>query len=107
VVVIGRTFGELHGSDPMEPAALGKAVICGPRMGDFRESADALLAANAMVRVDRMQLAARLRALLSDDDERARMGRVAQEVVRIHQGATERTAEALLAILPQRQGSHA
>jgi 3-deoxy-D-manno-octulosonic-acid transferase len=54
-----------------------------------------------------MQLAARLRALLSDADERARMGRAAQEVVRIHQGATERTAEALLAILPQRQGSHA
>jgi 3-deoxy-D-manno-octulosonic-acid transferase len=107
VVVIGRTFGELHGSDPMEPAALGKAVMCGPRMGDFRESADALLAANAMVRVDRIQLAARLRALLSDDNERARMGRAAQEVVRIHQGATERTAEALLAILLQRQGSHA
>jgi 3-deoxy-D-manno-octulosonic-acid transferase len=76
-------------------------------MGDFRESADALLAANAMVRVDRIQLAARLRALLSDDNERARMGRAAQEVVRIHQGATERTAEALLAILLQRQGSHA
>ena len=91
----------------MEPAALGKAVMCGPRMGDFRESADALLGANAMVRVDRMQLASRLRALLSDGAERERMGRAAREVVRIHQGATERTAEALLSILAQRRGSHA
>ncbi len=105
VVVIGRSFGALHGSDSMEPAALGKPVVTGPRINDFRDAAQALLGANALVRVEAAQLPATLRALLSDPAERARLGKAAQATVRSQQGATERTAEALLAIVQQHRAA--
>lgn len=107
VVVIGRSFGQLHGSDPMEPAALGKAVVAGPRMGDFAESVLALLCANAMVQLDAQRLAPSIRMLIDQPAERARLGQAARTVVRSMQGATERTAEALLGILEARRSAHA
>lgn len=99
VVVVGRSFGALHGSDPMEPAALGKPVVCGPRMGDFRESASALADAGALEQVQPAALPGTLVRLLGDAAERARRGAAAQACVRSRQGATERTAEALLSVL--------
>jgi 3-deoxy-D-manno-octulosonic-acid transferase len=99
VAVVGRSFGALHGSDPMEPAALGKPVVCGPRMGDFRESAAALADAGGVLQVDAGALAQTLARLIEHPAERAERGRAGQECVRAHQGATERTAEALLSML--------
>jgi 3-deoxy-D-manno-octulosonic-acid transferase len=107
VVVIGRSFGALYGSDPMEPAALGKAIIAGPRMHDFKDSVEALQLANAVVRIDGSQLTSTLRSLIDNPSERARLGSAAREVVIAHQGATERTAEALLAILADTGSNHA
>ena len=107
VVVIGRTFGALYGSDPMEPAGLGKAIIAGPRMQDFKDSAEALQLANAMVRIDSSQLFSTIRRLVDDPNERTRLGLAAREVVIAHQGATERTAEALLSILSTAGSHHA
>ena len=107
VVVIGRSFGALYGSDPMEPAALGKAIIAGPRMHDFKDSVEALQLANAVVRIDGSQLTSTLRSLIDNPSERARLGGAAREVVIAHQGATERTAEALLAILADTGSNHA
>ena len=99
VVVVGRSFGALHGSDPMEPAALGKPIVCGPRMGDFRESTKALADAGVLEQVQPAGLAGALAGLLGDASERARRGAAAQACVRSRQGATERTAEALLSVL--------
>ena len=99
VVVIGRSFGRLHGSDPMEPAALGKPIVCGPRMGDFLESFRALRDARAIEAVEPAGLPGALDGLLRDDDRRAAAGRRARDTVRANQGATERTAEALLGLL--------
>lgn len=108
VVVIGRSFGSLHGSDPMEPAALGKPLVCGPRMGDFRESFDALRDSGALeVAPDRAALASVLGALVADPAERARRGGAARATVVAHRGATERTSEALLAMLAEGAPSHA
>jgi 3-deoxy-D-manno-octulosonic-acid transferase len=91
----------------MEPAALGKAVVAGPRMGDFRESVLALQRANAMVQLDAQRLAPAIRTLIDQPAERARLGHAAREVVRSMQGATERTAEALLGILEARRSARA
>jgi 3-deoxy-D-manno-octulosonic-acid transferase len=108
VVVIGRSFGSLHGSDPMEPAALGKPIVCGPRMGDFRESFEALRDSGALeVAPDSAALTRVLGALVADPAERARRGAAARATVIAHQGATERTSEALLAMLAEGAPSHA
>ena len=51
-VVVGRTLIDLgekqHGSDMIEPAALGKPVVVGPWTGNFAEPMRALLAADAI-----------------------------------------------------------
>jgi len=92
VVVIGRSFGVLHGSDMMEPAALGKAVVVGPRVGDFQSTADALLAGDAMVQVNATELPATLSALLADPARRAQLAQNASVVIAREQGATARNA---------------
>jgi 3-deoxy-D-manno-octulosonic-acid transferase len=37
VVVVGRSFGDQYGSDPIEPIALGKAAVIGPAVSDFAQ----------------------------------------------------------------------
>jgi len=92
VVVIGRSFGVLHGSDMMEPAALGKAVVVGPRVGDFQSTADALLAGDGMVQVNAPELPVAIRALLADPARRAQLAENARAVIVREQGATARNA---------------
>ena len=96
VVVIGRSFFDLHGSDPLEPAALGKPVLIGPANSDFTSQIEALLEADGIEVVDRQGLGDRLSALLADPDRRAEMGDNARQCVGRHQGASKRHAEVLL-----------
>lgn len=107
VVVVGRSFGELHGSDMIEPVALGKATVIGPRWGDFAEPAQALLAAGGLQQVERGTLAAALAGLLNDPAHRARMAQAGRAVIRARQGATARNAAMVRAALAARQGSTA
>lgn len=90
VIVIGRSFGELFGSDPMEAAALGKPIVIGPRVADFRAAVEALEHAGAIVRATRESLAAELRGLLSDEARRRELGARALACVRANLGAAER-----------------
>jgi 3-deoxy-D-manno-octulosonic-acid transferase len=96
VVVIGRSFGTLFGSDPMEPAGLGLPVVIGPRYGDFAAAVDTLAADGAVRVVDRDGLAGVLAGLMGDPASRAGMGAKARACVLRHQGASARHAEMLL-----------
>lgn len=107
LVVIGRSFGELHGSDPMEPAALGTPLVMGPRDGDFRESVAALREAGALVQTTREGVAGVIAGLMADSARRARMGEAAQRCVEERRGATARHAAMLLEMLPVRSGAGA
>ncbi|MDX2115051.1 MAG: glycosyltransferase N-terminal domain-containing protein [Planctomycetota bacterium] len=99
VVVVGRSFGSLYGSDPMEPAALGKPVVIGPSVSDFRATVDAMLARGAIVQTDRAGLAGVLGGLIGDPGERRALGERARECVRSHQGAARRHADLLMNLL--------
>jgi 3-deoxy-D-manno-octulosonic-acid transferase len=90
VIVIGRSFGELFGSDPMEAAALGKPIVIGPRVADFRAAVEALEHAGAIVRATRESLAADLRGLLNDEPRRRELSARALACVRANLGAAER-----------------
>ncbi|MEI6274275.1 MAG: glycosyltransferase N-terminal domain-containing protein, partial [Phycisphaerae bacterium] len=81
VVVVGRSFGDLHGSDMMEPVALGKATIIGPRYGDFADTAQKLLDAGGMVCVTREALPRVLQELIADAAARERMIDAAMGVI--------------------------
>jgi 3-deoxy-D-manno-octulosonic-acid transferase len=99
VVVVGRSFGELHGSDMMEPVALGKATIVGPRVDDFADSAAALLDAGGLIQTTADQLPAVLRSLLDDAPRRAELGRRGRDVIVSRQGASARHAKMILDLL--------
>jgi len=96
VVVVGRSFFDQHGSDPIEPIALGKPVVIGPAVSDFAEIVKALHDAGGLVRADRSTLAETLRSLLSDPARRRDLAERGRACVRVLQGASARHAELLL-----------
>ena len=101
VVVVGRSFGDLHGSDMMEPVALGKATIIGPRYGDFADTAQKLLEAGGMLCVTREALPRVLQELIADAATRERMIDAALGVIRREQGATMRIEMLLRELLQE------
>lgn len=99
LVFVGRTLVPLGGSDVMEVAGMGKAMIYGPHTENFAEAADALLEAQAARRVATPAgLRGAVDELLKDPQRRAAMGAAAREVVQQRRGATGRTVEMILAL---------
>mgnify|MGYP000443690736 CR=1 FL=1 len=104
VVVMGRSFGTLHGSDPIEPISLAKPTLTGPRFGDFQMIVEALTEVSdaegvAGLRVvSRRDIPAALDSLLKDGAVRDRMALAGQECIRRQQGSSARHAELLLAL---------
>jgi 3-deoxy-D-manno-octulosonic-acid transferase len=99
---MGRSFGKLYGSDPIEPASLAKPVVIGPRVADFRDVVEAFLKSGGILQVDRESLASALSELLADPRRRAEIALRARETIRREQGGTARTAELVLAVLATR-----
>ncbi|MEM1356314.1 MAG: glycosyltransferase N-terminal domain-containing protein [Planctomycetota bacterium] len=97
VVVVGRSFLGLYGSDVMEPAALGKPIIIGPHHGDFEDSVNAMRQAGGLVVTD--EPAALMRELLEDRDRAGQIADAGRAVVRSRQGATLRHAALILDML--------
>lgn len=99
VVVVGRSFGNLHGSDMMEPVALGKATVVGPAVGDFQDTVDALLAGDALVQTTAAHLPEVIRELLADQKRRCELAANGREVIRVNQGASHRNAQLIRTVL--------
>ncbi len=99
VVFVGGSLIPHGGQNMMEPAGLGKAVVFGPSVENFKESVDLLLREGAAVRVrDGEGLAQALRDLLTNRERAREIGRRARHVVERNQGASRRN----LAILRER-----
>ena len=99
LVVMGRSFFNLHGSDPVEPAALGKPVVIGPEYGDFRTMVDALRAASGIHIATRDSLAEDLSRLMNESSARDSLARSGARCIAEHQGASRRHAELLLSLV--------
>jgi len=99
LVVIGRSFGDLHGSDPLEPAALGNPVLIGLAYADFRSQVETLRAADAIGVVPAASLAETIAVMLADEERRREMGARARACVGEHQGASAAHARVLLGTL--------
>jgi 3-deoxy-D-manno-octulosonic-acid transferase len=95
VVVIGRTFVDLGGSDMIEPVALGKPTIVGPDCRHFTVIAEDLGEAGGIRRVDHAGLADAIASLLSDEPVRIGMIDRGRARIRERQGATARHAALL------------
>lgn len=100
VVVVGRSFGPVdgpvQGSDPMEPAALGKPVLTGPAHANFATVVGVLAGAGACRVVERDGLGLAIQDLFGDGAARGEMASAALRCVAEHRGASARQAEMLL-----------
>jgi 3-deoxy-D-manno-octulosonic-acid transferase len=96
VVVIGGSFQATGGHNPLEAAALGKAIVFGPDMSNFREIAGVFTRENAARQCSRESLPQVLIDLLRDDPARDRLGRRALAAFNANRGAAERSAKFLL-----------
>jgi 3-deoxy-D-manno-octulosonic-acid transferase len=100
----GSLDGRRGGQNMIEPAAYGAAVVFGPHVWNFRDTAVRLVDAEAAYQVgDAAGLEAVVARLLKDASERARLGSAARRLVLQQHGATDRTVE-LLDQLPGRRG---
>lgn len=100
VVIVGRSFLGLYGSDPMEPAALGKPILIGPHHGDFQDAVDALAAGGGIVvTASPGEEAARL---LADPARAGALADNARRVILSRQGATDRHADLIRELLGRR-----
>jgi len=100
VVIVGRSFVPMGGSDPIEPVALGKPVIMGPRHENFREVVEALEEGGGILITDRPMEA--VRELLADEGKGSAMAEAGREVIRRRKGATERHVQLIHEILASR-----
>ncbi len=95
VVVIGRSFTPLGGSDPLEAIGLGKATLIGPEYANFSTIVGLLVKAGAIKVVHTGQLRTELERLLHDPAARERMAQAGARCIRESAGATERHVEIL------------
>lgn len=99
VVVVGRSFGGLYGSDPIEPVALGKPTVIGPSVKDFEAVVGSLERAGGLTRATRETLGAVLGALVDDPEQRRTIAERGRACIRGEQGASERTAGLLRGVV--------
>jgi 3-deoxy-D-manno-octulosonic-acid transferase len=84
----------------MEPAALGKFTIFGPHTFNFKQTVEALLAGGGAVEVqDAVGLLSAMRRCLSDRDYAAGIAAAGREVILRHQGATDKSLDAIAELL--------
>jgi 3-deoxy-D-manno-octulosonic-acid transferase len=94
LIFIGKSLTAQGGQNPIEPGALGKAMVFGPNMQNFAEVVRGFLEKEAAIQVrDTVELESVVEKLLAQEELRERLGRNALEVVRENQGAIDRTVD--------------
>lgn len=99
ISTVGGSFGDRGGQNMLEPAGYGCATSFGPNTKNFDLIASHLIEADAAVRVaDADELESFVRRCLVDIPSADSLGRHAQEFVRQHRGAYDRTIEMLAGV---------
>lgn len=92
---VGASLVPLGGHNPLEPAALGAAVLTGPEMSHQKPAVEALARHDGIEIADATRLPAALARLLSDESFRAERARAALAAVEELRGAARRAAAEL------------
>jgi len=94
LVFVGKSLTAEGGQNPIEPAALGKAMIFGPNMQNFKAVANAFVSERAAIQVqDAAELEQAIAELLTDDRRRSEVARAHWRSSKKNLGATERTVK--------------
>ena len=97
VVFVGKSLTAVGGQNPIEPGALGKAMVLGPNMQNFADITRNFVLQKGAIQVrNPAELEDAIAGLLADESRRAELGRNAQRVVQENLGAIDRTVEMIL-----------
>lgn len=91
VAFVGGTLVPVGGHNLLEPAALGRPVLAGPNNFNSADVAKILVErGSAQIVADAAALGLRISELLSDPEQRARMGALGRECVADNRGALDK-----------------
>lgn len=100
IVFVGGSLIRKGGHNILEPAALGKPVVFGPHMFNFRDIASLFLENRAGILVrDKEGLKVNIRGLLNNPERIGELSRNARSLILQNQGATVRNLEYIKTIL--------
>ncbi len=103
LVFVGKSLCVGGGHNIIEPASLGKAVIIGPKVENFRDIVACFKEGKAIVQVeDAHGFEAAVRDLCADAAKREALGVAARKVIAANQGATKRSLEHLATCMDSR-----
>jgi 3-deoxy-D-manno-octulosonic-acid transferase len=97
VIFVGKSLTAEGGQNPIEPGALGKAMVFGPNMQNFADIVGSFLAERGAVQVrDAAELEQVVGELLEDSSRREELGRNALKVVQANLGGIDRTVDMIV-----------
>ncbi|HEX4576603.1 MAG TPA: 3-deoxy-D-manno-octulosonic acid transferase [Edaphobacter sp.] len=102
VAFVGGSLVPKGGHNPLEPAQFGVPVVMGPSFENFREVVKSMREMDAIRIVAPETLAESLTAMLRDSEESRALGERGRAAFEAQAGATERTVNALMALLQER-----
>ncbi len=89
IVIIGRSFSPLHGSDPVQSIAFGKPTVIGPNASDFKDMVQLLVDGNGLLQCEKTELSQVVEDLLSNKTKCASLVANGRNIIRSQQGATK------------------
>jgi 3-deoxy-D-manno-octulosonic-acid transferase len=101
VAFVGGSLVPRGGHNILEPAQHGAAIVVGNHTENFRDIIWLFQQNDAVRIVGPAELPLVFMELLSNDEERAALGRRAAETLKLQIGATERTLEALAGLMKE------
>ncbi|MGB1090660.1 MAG: lipid IV(A) 3-deoxy-D-manno-octulosonic acid transferase [Oceanobacter sp.] len=101
LVVMGGSLVPTGGHNPIEPAALGKAVLMGPHCFNFSTIVEEMTLTGALAQTSEETLVEDIRALFLNDRRRNTMGQAGKELVERNRGAVVRLQQILKRLLEQ------
>lgn len=102
IVFVGGSLADRGGHNILEPACLGKPVLFGPHMFNFRDIVEIFLAQNAALLIhDADELEEKIRGLLKNPQMVEAITQRAKEIMNKNCGATQKNLEGILALYPQ------
>jgi 3-deoxy-D-manno-octulosonic-acid transferase len=103
IAFVGGSLVPVGGHNILEPAQYGAAILAGPNTFNFREIVSIFELGGAIKIVTTETLSQQFLTLLSQPEERQRVGRLAKDLFAKYAGATRRTLEALDPLLKQQE----
>lgn len=100
LVFVGGSLVKHGGQNPVEPAVLGKAMLFGPHMFNFRYITKVLLKEGAALQITgKEDLVKKLKTLLMNPLKRSELGDNAKRAIAQNRGATKKNLEKISEIL--------